>query len=141
MIRKRQPIQNGCGFVAHANHDSPQLAFVFRQAVLAFLMRVSACARNERQRAVGQAQYIAIANVDGRQSQPIAAVPPTQSGDEASARQLGQDDRQELSWDVLRRRDIGEMNRPLTIMSCEMLKSPDRVAGALRQHAYLIGRE
>ncbi len=119
----------------------PQLAFFLGQAVLALLVREAAGAGDEGERSVGEAQDVAIADVDRREREPVAAVAPAHGRDEAGARQLGENDGQELGRDVLRLGDLGKLDRSLAIMAREMLEGPDRIARALRKHAYHIGRE
>src|SRR3546814_4251917 len=73
-FRQADAVEHLGGFVAHAEHHAVQAAFRFGQAVGAGLMREAAGAGRERERAAGQPDDVAIADVHRGQRQPIAAV-------------------------------------------------------------------
>src|SRR3546814_16591224 len=73
-IGERDPVEDRGGVVADPQHQAAQAAFGFGQAILAMFVRVARRAGDERERAARQANEIAIADVDRRQGELIAAV-------------------------------------------------------------------
>src|SRR6185295_17767387 len=85
-VGEGEAVEDRGGLVTHFQHDPPKLTLLLRQAILAGLMRETAGAGHQRERSIGQAQDIAIAYVDGRQRQPIAAIAPALRGDQPGPR-------------------------------------------------------
>src|SRR3546814_17161633 len=84
--------------------------------------------------AAGQADEIAIADVDRRQRKLIAAVASALRDEQPLARHFRQDDGQEFGWNILRLRNVRELHLPLAPMVGKMLEGADRIAGLLRKH-------
>src|SRR3546814_12379350 len=98
------------------------------------LVRVAACAGHERERAAGQADEIAIADVDRRQRKLIAAVASALRDEQTLARHFRQDDGQEFGWNILRLRNDRELHLLLAPLVGKLLEGADRIADLLRQH-------
>src|SRR3546814_8037683 len=73
-VGEGDPVEDRRGVVADLQHQAAHPTIDLGQAILAMLVRVAACAGHERERAAGQADEIAIADVDRRQRKMIAAV-------------------------------------------------------------------
>src|SRR5690606_34229476 len=82
----------------------------------------------------GQADEVAIADVDWRQRKLIAAVAPALRDEQPFACHFGQDDGEEFGRDILRLRNVRELHLPLAPMVGKMLEGADRIAGLLRKH-------
>lgn len=139
-LGKADAIQNPRRFVPNAEHQPVQSAFRFRQAIGALFMRETAGTGCEGERPASQPHYVAVADIDRRQSKPIATIPPALCIDQPFAGQFRKYDRQKLRGNVLRLGDIRQGHRTLAIMVGKMLKRADSVTGLLGQHTSSIGR-
>src|SRR4051812_21352595 len=83
VVREREPVKDARRFVAHRQHHAVQAAALLADAVRAFLVGEAAGAGEEAERAAGQADDLAIADLGRRTRQPIAALAAAAARDQA----------------------------------------------------------
>src|SRR3546814_11448148 len=96
------------------------------------LGRVATRAGNQRERPAGQPDEVAIADIDRRQRELIAAVASALRDEKPLARHFGKDDGQEFGRDILRLGNIRKLQLPPAQMIGKMLVGSDRVEGLMQ---------
>ena len=107
LVGEGEAVEDPRGLVADQQHRPVEPAFVLGDAVLALLVGEPAGAGQQAERAAGQPDDLAIADLLRRPRQPVAALAAAHGLDQAGAAHLREDHGQELGRQILRLGDLG----------------------------------